>query len=539
MSHQECGDQTMATEDGVVLSPSSDKDRQSEERPETIIDGQDDGRCCDIDQPHQAQQQQHVTIQRSESVIKSPSKSTPTPVIQVIDTASGQIDGEQKKCSSICSPSNGANFLLSSNIAPNNPFLRATSFHTNSSLSSSSTSATSNCADGDASDSSSGESQIIFAPPKLIPSSLGPPNATSSFLQPTILKTSDGSISGLSVLLCFAWLIFVIFDDLDIRKPNETISASKTFISLNKEDIGKIKTPAFIQLTSPLITSNGGSNTTSLITTSSSDETTSVMKSSNTLDGAGTSKTFLFGQKVEDRVVIDQSELIANSSQTASSSTSSANHALSFPSSAATVSSSSSSCSSSDRPHLISFSDVSNCEESTIIKTLTTQSTGDNDPDSSTTFTSVIKNGGDSNAESIFKRKYEVITGEEGNYLFCLWITNMTSNNIIADEQNVLSIHGRLYAWDTDKASWVEKGRGPLHLNDVMKDEKLCSRLGKCCHFFISKRTINQLHSDANGWCLSINFERSYCGRHDIRVGQRELFTFHLCWWYLHDQGSL
>lgn len=439
MSHQECGDQTMATEDGVVLSPSSDKDRQSEERPETIIDGQDDGRCCDIDQPHQAQQQQHVTIQRSESVIKSPSKSTPTPVIQVIDTASGQIDGEQKKCSSICSPSNGANFLLSSNIAPNNPFLRATSFHTNSSLSSSSTSATSNCADGDASDSSSGESQIIFAPPKLIPSSLGPQNATSSFLQPTILKTSDGSIS-------------------DIRKPNETISASKTFISLNKEDIGKIKTPAFIQLTSPLITSNGGSNTTSLITTSSSDETTSVMKSSNTLDGAGTSKTFLFGQKVEDRVVIDQSELIANSSQTASSSTSSANHALSFPSSAATVSSSSSSCSSSDRPHLISFSDVSNCEESTIIKTLTTQSTGDNDPDSSTSFTSVIKNGGDSNAESIFKRKYEVITGEE-------------------DEQNVLSIHGRLYAWDTDKASWVEKGRGPLHLNDVMKDEKLCSRL--------------------------------------------------------------
>ena len=47
------------------------------------------------------------------------------------------------------------------------------------------------------------------------------------------------------------------------------------------------------------------------------------------------------------------------------------------------------------------------------------------------------------------------------------------------DEQNVLSIHGKLYAWDTDKIIWVEKGRGQLRLNDVIKNDRLCSRLGK------------------------------------------------------------
>ncbi len=51
------------------------------------------------------------------------------------------------------------------------------------------------------------------------------------------------------------------------------------------------------------------------------------------------------------------------------------------------------------------------------------------------------------------------------------------------DEQNVLSIHGKLYAWDTDSANWTEKGRGFLRLNDVRKNDKLCSRLGECWVF--------------------------------------------------------
>ncbi|KAH9412722.1 Ran-binding protein 3 [Dermatophagoides pteronyssinus] len=304
--------------------------------------------------------------------------------------------------------------------------------------------ATTNCADGDASDSSSTESQIIFAPPKLIPSSLGPNSTSSSssgsFLQPSVLKTFDNSSS-------------------DIRKPNETISASKTFISLNKADIGKIKTPSFIKLSSPLSmtlsSANGSNMISSSLATSTNDETNkSVIKSPAStmmVDGGG-SRAFLFGQKVEDRVVIDQSsDSVTNSQATAATSSSS----LSFQTNASTTaaaavsSSSSSSC-------LLSFSDVSNCEESTI--NTFTQQNPDDHPDSSTSFMSIMKNGADNNADSIFKRKYEVITGEE-------------------DEQNVLSIHGRLYAWDTDKATWVEKGRGPLHLNDVMKDEKLCSRL--------------------------------------------------------------
>ncbi|CAG2174330.1 unnamed protein product, partial [Oppiella nova] len=66
------------------------------------------------------------------------------------------------------------------------------------------------------------------------------------------------------------------------------------------------------------------------------------------------------------------------------------------------------------------------------------------------------------------KRKYEVkvITGEEG-----------LGQALIApaDEQHVLSMHCRLYAWETD--TWRERGRGCLRLNDVIKDEKLCSRI--------------------------------------------------------------
>lgn len=59
-------------------------------------------------------------------------------------------------------------------------------------------------------------------------------------------------------------------------------------------------------------------------------------------------------------------------------------------------------------------------------------------------------------------------------FIFCL-----------LDEQNVLSIHGKLYAWDADKTNWTEKGRGHLRLNDVVKNDKLCSRLGMLLRQFL------------------------------------------------------
>lgn len=56
------------------------------------------------------------------------------------------------------------------------------------------------------------------------------------------------------------------------------------------------------------------------------------------------------------------------------------------------------------------------------------------------------------------KRKYEAITGEEG-------------------ESNVLQIFCKLYSWESSSISWKERGKGFLRLNDKMKDDKLCSRL--------------------------------------------------------------
>lgn len=50
----------------------------------------------------------------------------------------------------------------------------------------------------------------------------------------------------------------------------------------------------------------------------------------------------------------------------------------------------------------------------------------------------------------------------------------------------MLSIHCRLYAWDCESASWKERGRGNLRFNDTVRNEKLCSRLGKKRELVIS-----------------------------------------------------
>lgn len=64
-------------------------------------------------------------------------------------------------------------------------------------------------------------------------------------------------------------------------------------------------------------------------------------------------------------------------------------------------------------------------------------------------------------------------------------IVHLCPHFCLLDEQNVLSIHGKLYAWDADKTNWTEKGRGHLRLNDVVKNDKLCSRLGMLLRQFL------------------------------------------------------
>lgn len=115
--------------------------------------------------------EEHQVI-RSESVIKSPPKSSPSciPVIRVVDTAAAQNTdtssneksqenlSESGQMANTQSHSMSTNFLQTkSNITPTNPFLRATNFQ----------SALNNeCSD---TDTTTAENQIIFAPPTLIP----------------------------------------------------------------------------------------------------------------------------------------------------------------------------------------------------------------------------------------------------------------------------------------------------------------------------------------------------------------------------------
>ena len=73
-------------------------------------------------------------------------------------------------------------------------------------------------------------------------------------------------------------------------------------------------------------------------------------------------------------------------------------------------------------------------------------------------------------AAVIQKRKFEatIVTGEE-------------------DESNVLQIHCKLYHWETDDSVWKEKGKGFLKLNDKKsRDDRLSSRLSECNDFVLS-----------------------------------------------------
>lgn len=60
--------------------------------------------------------------------------------------------------------------------------------------------------------------------------------------------------------------------------------------------------------------------------------------------------------------------------------------------------------------------------------------------------------------ESIKKRKFDAITGEE-------------------DEETVFQGDFKLFVWDVESSNWIEKGRGQLRLNDSIEDRTTKSRL--------------------------------------------------------------
>lgn len=88
-------------------------------------------------------------------------------------------------------------------------------------------------------------------------------------------------------------------------------------------------------------------------------------------------------------------------------------------------------------------------------------------------------------AALIQKRKYEatIVTGEE-------------------DESNVLQIHCKLYSWVTEESVWKEKGKGFLKLNDKKnRDDRLSSRLSKSHSVSLAHLHLNSsIHSHEDVW---------------------------------------
>ncbi|KAF7488186.1 hypothetical protein SSS_03760 [Sarcoptes scabiei] len=400
---------------------------------------------------------------RVESVIKSPVKliNPQTPVIKVIDTAkieNKNVDTQQNDTkaetnhdnkvetivSSTSTPRNSfssstfpsstasnSNFLQPiSNILPNNPFLLASSIHNTNDYENSENNP----------ETSEMKKRSIFDPPKLIPNSLTNKQENNIFQSTfsSFLSSSSNSSSSSLFKSCLEPKLNYF------KEPSETISSSKAFISLNKNDILQIKTPEFIRKASQNVFNGDISEENEKKDTeikNSNDNSTITTENLFTTPGK-----FLFGEKLQDRVVFDSSSIENTNKHEIKTALINDNTATSNSATLISTTASPNMVNSTDR--LISFSDVSNNEQLIL------------QPESTATTSlklernNLMKNGSD----QVFKRKYEVITGEE-------------------DEENVLTIYGKLYAWDTDKTSWVEKGRGHLRLNDIIKNDKLCSRL--------------------------------------------------------------
>lgn len=260
-------------------------------------------------------------------------------------------------------------------------------------------------------------------------------------------------------------------------------------MSLNKNDIGKIKTPLFIK--NSFESSSSTLNGFSSFSSSSQSAQTSTNggggggESSSQLDSSNSKPQFLFGEKLSERVVLSETETSPMKKDLRNETGVSRNEIL------------------------LSFSDVTSVS-TPAVDNLDAKTTLSGDDSSNI--------GDEDSANNQFKRKYEVITGEEGNIV--RHIATFVIKFVFPDEQNVLSIYGKLYSWDNEKITWVEKGRGQLRLNDVKKNDKLCSRLGKyfddvkMCVIII---VIVCMHSsDENHRCAQGHTQCSYCCWHEI-----------------------
>lgn len=155
------------------------------------------------------------------------------------------------------------------------------------------------------------------------------------------------------------------------------MSTIKTFVSLDKEDIGKINTPSFIK--SSLNSMNGKASTSNKESDSQKDDSSDVTPSNT---------EYLFGQNLEDRVVLVSGTSLATDLKSEINSTSDTN--------------------------LISFSDVTNSHST--LKSSENSNLDDMKQFEADTNASSSSSKPKDNVESLFKRKYEVITGEEGNF---------------------------------------------------------------------------------------------------------------------------
>lgn len=120
---------------------------------------------------------------------------------------------------------------------------------------------------------------------------------------------------------------------------------------------------------------------------SSTSQESDIQKESSEIDNISPDTEYLFGQNLEDRVVLDSSTSVNSDTKNEINSTS---------------------------DNLISFSDVTNCESkldnNSNDNIKSDESPSNYEPCISSSSSSRQKD----NTESLFKRKYEVITGEEG-----------------------------------------------------------------------------------------------------------------------------
>ena len=407
MANQEVNSSWAVTpQHSTITSTTSEDDSQSNNNnnnnPETQADQIESS--CKSDSPDNADNSQSDKVNnttesdscivRSESVIKSPCKplfvsSSTTPVIKIVDSSlespeKDEDSNEEKKSISTtttsviaqtstqsASPQNSTSFLhAASSPTPFNPFLRTSSFSSNITSSSA----------FDSSDPNT-DSSFIFAPPKLFTpfSSSNLFDTSANFQRPSVLKTVDSDKEGTFYCL----FIFCIFDNrfYILGSSSEAISTSKNpFISLNKEDIAKIKTPSFIK--------SSLDNSASAF----SNGSCSSNKESEDLVVTNDAKPlFTFGQNLSDRVVFDSQPATVSDLKAEINSTS---------------------------ENLISFSDVTNNETSLKDNSSDSIKSDDSKNEIETFFNTGLKNG--DSLDGAFKRKYEVITGEEGTH----WLDN-------------------------------------------------------------------------------------------------------------------